>query len=163
MRLSWSDERFRGIVWQVVIVAVVVGVIWWLWHNTTTNLRTRNIATGFDFLSREAGLPIGESLIAYSPADSYFRALLAGLPVAQVASRLTGRRLVAVPFSDSCPPLVRDPAAAPVLAPKRPIGSGAVGCCEATAAIAATTSALATAFPLSVDRTGAGTVALANG
>lgn len=32
--------------------------------------------------------------------------LLAGLPVARVASRLTGRRLVAVPFSDLCPPLV---------------------------------------------------------
>jgi general L-amino acid transport system permease protein len=69
----------RGIVWQVLIVAVVVGVIWWLWQNTTTNLRTRNIATGFDFLWREAGLPIGESLIAYTPADSYFRALLTGL------------------------------------------------------------------------------------
>ena len=32
--------------------------------------------------------------------------LLAGLPVAEVSSRLTGRRLVAVPFSDLCPPLV---------------------------------------------------------
>ena len=79
LRLSWSDERVRGIVWQVLIVAVVVGVIWWLWQNTTTNLRTRNIATGLDFLWREAGLPIGESLIGYTPADSYFRALLTGL------------------------------------------------------------------------------------
>jgi CelD/BcsL family acetyltransferase involved in cellulose biosynthesis len=31
---------------------------------------------------------------------------VAGLPVALVASRLTGRRLVALPFSDACPPLV---------------------------------------------------------
>jgi CelD/BcsL family acetyltransferase involved in cellulose biosynthesis len=31
--------------------------------------------------------------------------LLAGLPVAKVSSRLTGRRLVAVPFSDACEPL----------------------------------------------------------
>jgi CelD/BcsL family acetyltransferase involved in cellulose biosynthesis len=31
--------------------------------------------------------------------------LLAGLPVATVASRLTGRRLVALPFSDVCPAL----------------------------------------------------------
>ena len=30
----------------------------------------------------------------------------AGLPVADVSSRLTGRRLVALPFSDLCPPLV---------------------------------------------------------
>lgn len=33
--------------------------------------------------------------------------LVAGLPVARVESRLTGRRLVALPFSDHCPPLVR--------------------------------------------------------
>jgi CelD/BcsL family acetyltransferase involved in cellulose biosynthesis len=32
--------------------------------------------------------------------------LVAGLPVAAVASRLTGRRLVALPFSDACPPLL---------------------------------------------------------
>ena len=33
------------------------------------------------------------------------RELVAGLPLALVASRLTGRRLVALPFSDVCPPL----------------------------------------------------------
>lgn len=33
-------------------------------------------------------------------------ALAGGLPVAEVSSRLTGRRLVALPFSDLCPPLV---------------------------------------------------------
>jgi CelD/BcsL family acetyltransferase involved in cellulose biosynthesis len=32
--------------------------------------------------------------------------LLGGLPVAEVSSRLTGRRLVALPFSDLCPPLI---------------------------------------------------------
>jgi CelD/BcsL family acetyltransferase involved in cellulose biosynthesis len=32
--------------------------------------------------------------------------LLGGLPVAEVSSRLTGRRLVALPFSDFCPPLI---------------------------------------------------------
>ena len=31
-------------------------------------------------------------------------AILAGIPLARVSSRLTGRRLVAVPFSDVCPP-----------------------------------------------------------
>jgi CelD/BcsL family acetyltransferase involved in cellulose biosynthesis len=38
--------------------------------------------------------------------------LAAGLPIATVSSRLTGRRLVALPFSDLCPPLVA-PGAAP--------------------------------------------------
>jgi CelD/BcsL family acetyltransferase involved in cellulose biosynthesis len=36
--------------------------------------------------------------------------LVAGLPVAAVSSRFTGRRLVALPFSDLCPPLVADDA-----------------------------------------------------
>jgi CelD/BcsL family acetyltransferase involved in cellulose biosynthesis len=37
--------------------------------------------------------------------------IVAGLPVARVDSWLTGRRLVAVPFSDTCFPLVEPPAA----------------------------------------------------
>ena len=45
--------------------------------------------------------------------------LVAGLPICRVESRLTGRRLVALPFSDLCPPLVAadaPPAAAGALA-----------------------------------------------
>jgi CelD/BcsL family acetyltransferase involved in cellulose biosynthesis len=42
-------------------------------------------------------------------------ALVAGLPLARVDSRLTGRRLVAVPFSDICPPLVVEEEAGPAL------------------------------------------------
>jgi hypothetical protein len=34
--------------------------------------------------------------------------ILAGIPLLLVDSRLTGRRLVGLPFSDLCPPLVRD-------------------------------------------------------
>lgn len=41
--------------------------------------------------------------------------LTAGLPLARVESRLTGRRLVALPFSDVCPPLGDAAALAPVL------------------------------------------------
>lgn len=64
----------------------VVGLCWFLISNTLTNLQTRNIKTGFDFLGREAGFEIGEVLIAYSPAASYGRALLVGfLNTAQVA------------------------------------------------------------------------------
>jgi lipid II:glycine glycyltransferase (peptidoglycan interpeptide bridge formation enzyme) len=42
--------------------------------------------------------------------------ILAGVPLLLVRSRLTGRRLVGLPFSDLCPPLVRDGSdASPVL------------------------------------------------
>lgn len=79
IRLSWSDERLRGIVWQVLVVGIVGIIIYWLWSNTVHNLEVRRIATGFDFLNREAGLPIGESLIPYDPTDTYFRALTVGV------------------------------------------------------------------------------------
>src|SRR5262249_25596590 len=48
-------------------------------HNTLVNLRRQNIASGFGFLDREAAFGIGESLIPYSPADTYARAFLVGL------------------------------------------------------------------------------------
>lgn len=79
MRLSWADERVRGIVWQVVVVGIIGSIIWWLWSNTVHNLEVRRIATGFSFLNREAGLPIAESLISYSPTDTYLRALIVGV------------------------------------------------------------------------------------
>ena len=79
LRLSWADERVRAIVWQVLIVGIVVGIVWWLVRNTQHNLEVRRIATGFGFLGREAGLPIGEHLIDYTPADTYLRALTVGV------------------------------------------------------------------------------------
>lgn len=78
MRLRWSDPRFRALIWQMVVVGLILALLWWLVDNTRRNLEIRRIASGFGFLASEAGLPIGEALIAYSPADSYGRALLAG-------------------------------------------------------------------------------------
>src|ERR1700704_6391641 len=79
IRLSWSDERFRGIVWQVLVGGLVFGVLAWLWRNTVHNLDTRHISTGFGFLTREAGMPIADALISYRPSDSYLRALVVGV------------------------------------------------------------------------------------
>lgn len=80
LRLSWSDPTFRAIVWQVVIVGLVAAVIGYLVHNTNQNLAARHIATGFGFLDRVAGIPIGEALVPYNPAvNTYGRALLVGV------------------------------------------------------------------------------------
>ena len=73
IRLSWSDPLFRAIVWQIVIVGIVAAIAWYLISNTSANLAARHIATGFAFLGRVAGIPIGESLIAYNPAVGYLR------------------------------------------------------------------------------------------
>ncbi len=79
-RLSWSDPRFRNLVWQVVIVGAVGALVWYLASNTSRNLEQRRIATGFGYLFRTAGIPIGESLLPYSPSVStYGTALLIGV------------------------------------------------------------------------------------
>src|SRR5712675_3351586 len=75
----WRDPKIRAIAVQVVFVAVLAAFVAFLVHNTIVNLRRQNIATGFGFLDREAAFGIGESLIPYSPADTYARAFLVGL------------------------------------------------------------------------------------
>ena len=75
----WSDPQIRSVVWQILFVGIVVALVAFLVHNTLVNLRRQNIASGFGFLDREAAFGIGESLIAYSPADTYARAFLVGL------------------------------------------------------------------------------------
>ncbi len=59
--------------------APVVALAAYLVHNTLVNMARAGIATGFSYLGREASFEIGESLIPYTPADSYGRALLVGL------------------------------------------------------------------------------------
>lgn len=77
--LSWNDPAFRSIIYQIAVLGIVAYVAWYLVSNTMHNLSIRNITTGFDFLDREAGFAIGESSIAYSPADTYKRAILVGI------------------------------------------------------------------------------------
>jgi general L-amino acid transport system permease protein len=80
VRLSWADPLFRSIAWQVIIVGIVVAIGWYLVRNTSANLAARHIATGFGFLDRVAGIPIGESLIPYDPSvNTYGRALWIGV------------------------------------------------------------------------------------
>src|SRR5271165_6873466 len=80
MHLSWTDPIFRSIVWQVLIIGIVIAIGWYFVRNTNQNLAARHIATGFGFLGRVAGIPIGESLLPYNPAvNTYARALLIGV------------------------------------------------------------------------------------
>ncbi len=78
-RLSWNDPGTRSIIYQVIALLAVGSAIWFLVHNTLSNLSARNISTGFAFLSKEAGFAIGETPIEYSPASTYSRAITVGL------------------------------------------------------------------------------------
>jgi general L-amino acid transport system permease protein len=75
----WNDPFIRGWVFQIVVVALVGLLAWFLVSNTIENLERQKIASGFNYLEREAGFEIGDSIIPYSPADTYARAILVGL------------------------------------------------------------------------------------
>jgi general L-amino acid transport system permease protein len=74
----WRDPKKRAIVFQLVVILLVFSIAYVLFSNTQDNLRRQSIATGFGFLQVESGFEIGESVIEYSSADTYGRALLAG-------------------------------------------------------------------------------------
>jgi general L-amino acid transport system permease protein len=78
-RWSWRSASFRGVVYQIIAVLVVVAVGWVLVHNTLLNMRARGIQSGFDFLKQPAGFAISESLWEFDSADSYLKAYLTGL------------------------------------------------------------------------------------
>lgn len=76
---SFYDKEVQGVIWQIVTLTLVIGIGYWLYSNMIYNLQNQNIRTGFEFLEREAGFAIGESLIDYSAASTYARALTVGL------------------------------------------------------------------------------------
>jgi general L-amino acid transport system permease protein len=74
----WLDPKKRAILFQFITLGMVGLLAYYLISNTLLNLEKQKIATGFGFLHKEASFEIGESLIPYSAANSYARALLVG-------------------------------------------------------------------------------------
>lgn len=74
----WYDPDKRSIIYQIGAACLFAFVAWYLVSNTMANLERQSIATGFGFLNHEAAFEIGESLIEYSAADRYIRALWVG-------------------------------------------------------------------------------------
>jgi general L-amino acid transport system permease protein len=75
----WNDPVIRGWVFQIVVVGLVGALAIYLVTNTMENLQRQKIASGFDYLGREAGFEIGDSMIEYSAADTYARAIWVGI------------------------------------------------------------------------------------
>jgi general L-amino acid transport system permease protein len=75
----WNDPVIRGWVFQIVVVGLVGLLAWFLISNTIENLQRQKIASGFSYLQREAGFEIGDTMIAYSPASTYSRAIFVGM------------------------------------------------------------------------------------
>lgn len=74
----WYDPKVRAVFYQIGALVMVGLLAYYLMSNTLANLERQAIATGFGFLDKQASFEIGESLIAYSAADTYAKALLVG-------------------------------------------------------------------------------------
>ena len=75
----WNDPRVRSRAVQVVVVLLAGILVYDIAVNTAGSLASRNIASGWGFLSRSAGFDVVFSLIPYSSESNYGRALLVGL------------------------------------------------------------------------------------
>ncbi len=95
----WRDVRVLQWVFQLAIVAVVAGVIIWLYGNYTTNANRQGIPTSFDFLDNPASFEItGNDLSQNAPVRQAFyqgllntlRIAVAGIVAATVLGTIVG-------------------------------------------------------------------------
>ncbi|WP_394250836.1 amino acid ABC transporter permease [Vibrio profundi] len=73
------NPTFRSVVFQLIAVGALGAFIYTIVNNALTNLDARGIATGFDFLTQEAGFGIGLTLVEYDETYSYGRTFVIGL------------------------------------------------------------------------------------
>jgi general L-amino acid transport system permease protein len=84
----WRDERKRGFMWQVVVIAVLALGLWYVIQNMIDNLRTLGVTLGLDFLDAPAGFAISFSLIPTDLNSSIGRLILAGMLNTLLASAI---------------------------------------------------------------------------
>ncbi|MRI34082.1 amino acid ABC transporter permease [Endozoicomonas sp. OPT23] len=75
----WRDPAWRAVFFQVLLIALVFLGGAWIVNNTLTNLESRGISTGFDFLSQTAGFGINQTLIEYDESFSFMHTFVVGL------------------------------------------------------------------------------------
>ncbi|KYN88467.1 amino acid ABC transporter permease [Vibrio cidicii] len=73
------NPTFRSVLFQVLAILALVFFFYTIVNNALNNLESRGIATGFDFLSQEAGFGIGLTLIEYDETHSYGTTFIVGL------------------------------------------------------------------------------------
>ena len=74
----WNDPKVRSIFVQVALLAILAFLAFEIVHNTVINLRSRNISSGFAFLSKTAGFDIIQTLVPYTSASNFGAALFVG-------------------------------------------------------------------------------------
>lgn len=75
----WSDERTRGLIYQLLVVLGLALFIAFIVSNTIANLQRAGLASGFGFLFDQAFFDINQRLIDYSSTSTFGRALIVGM------------------------------------------------------------------------------------
>lgn len=75
----WRDPEKRALVFQIVFLVLVGLILFTLVRNTMTNLESRGIASGFDFLGTTTGFAIAETLVEYDESSTYWDSFVVGL------------------------------------------------------------------------------------
>ena len=79
-KIDFSDQKFRAIIIQTIVVGLLAYGLYWIVQTTAYNLEKRNIATGFGFLNDPAGFDISFTpFFSFVATDSHFNVYLVGL------------------------------------------------------------------------------------
>ena len=79
-KIDFSDQKFRAIIIQTIVVGLLAYGLYWVVQTTAYNLEKRNIATGFGFLNDPAGFDISFSpFFKFVATDSHSSVYLVGL------------------------------------------------------------------------------------
>lgn len=78
-RILGGRAGWRGVVVQLLFIAVIVWLGYEVVENARANLQAQRIASGFGFLSNTAGFSVSQALIPYSESDTYSRVFVVGL------------------------------------------------------------------------------------
>jgi hypothetical protein len=95
-----NDATVRAVFYQALTFVLVAGGIWYLVSNTITNMSTRGMSAGFDFMDVSAGFNIAFTLV---PKDSLDGTVLSGKGrfLFEVAQQLhTTMNRIAQPLAD---------------------------------------------------------------
>lgn len=75
----YNDPVIRGVIYQFIVAALVLGLVWWIIQNAAINLAAQNKTTGFDFLWSTSGFAISFTLFPFDRTSFYWEAFLVGL------------------------------------------------------------------------------------
>ena len=74
----WTDERWRGLIFQFLLLLALCILVAFIISNTVQNLKTAGMASGYDFIFDTASFDINQRLIEYSSTSTYGRAIIVG-------------------------------------------------------------------------------------